>query len=216
VNGNAASRVEGEGQIDTATSEERVPFAPRAAEGELRSRVERGDEEAYADLSRRFGPAIQRFAMARLGGDSELAEEVMVQTLAAAVRSARSFDPRRSSLSTWIHGTARRVIQGELRTRQRRKSVPTSVQVPMEMGVELAAEGDLAASSASRLEARRKVALLADELSDAEMEALLLHFVEEFSLKEIAQIVGRSPRAVHSLLHRAKQKARERLEKHDE
>ncbi len=202
--------------MDTATPGAPVADVPHVADAELRSRVERGDEEAYADLWRRFGPAIRRFAMARLGSDSELAEEVMVQSLAAAVRSVRSFDPHRSSLSTWIYGIARRVIQGELRAQQRRKSVPASMQVTAEAGLDVPAEGDLATDAASRLEARRKVALLVDELSDAEMEVLVLHFVEEFSLKEIARIVGRSPRAVHSLLHRAKQKARERLEKHGE
>ncbi len=48
-------------------------------------------------------------------------------------------------------------------------------------------------------------------LSEAEMEALTLHYAHDFSEREISRIVGRSERAVHSLLHRAKQKARERL-----
>ncbi|UCC67039.1 MAG: sigma-70 region 4 domain-containing protein, partial [Armatimonadota bacterium] len=53
-------------------------------------------------------------------------------------------------------------------------------------------------------------------LSDAEMEVLVLHCIEGFSTGEIAGVVGRSPRAVNSLLHRARKKARERLVELDE
>ncbi len=62
-----------------------------------------------------------------------------------------------------------------------------------------------------RLEARRKVAALRSLLSEAEMEVLVLSCVEELSAREIGQVIGRSERAVHSILHRAKAKARERL-----
>jgi RNA polymerase sigma factor (sigma-70 family) len=68
----------------------------------------------------------------------------------------------------------------------------------------------------SRVEAQRRVQMLANALSPAEMEVLVLHFVDEFSVKEIARIVGRSRRAVDSLLYRAKGKARERLARDDD
>jgi DNA-directed RNA polymerase specialized sigma24 family protein len=44
---------------------------------------------------------------------------------------------------------------------------------------------------------------------------LVLSSIEELSVKEIGRVVGRSERAVHSLLHRAKAKARERLADHE-
>ena len=53
-------------------------------------------------------------------------------------------------------------------------------------------------------------------LSDAEMEVLLLHFADGFSVKEIGTIVGRSAKAAYSLLQRAVRKAREELVKSDE
>ena len=62
----------------------------------------------------------------------------------------------------------------------------------------------------------RKAARLAELLTDMEMEVLVLHCVDEFSVREIAGTVGRSERAVDSLLHRARQKAREGLERDDD
>jgi DNA-directed RNA polymerase specialized sigma24 family protein len=43
------------------------------------------------------------------------------------------------------------------------------------------------------------------------MEVLVLQCVDELSVKDISHVVRRSERAVHSLLYRARQKARERL-----
>jgi len=70
---------------------------------------------------------------------------------------------------------------------------------------------DLEASALSRLEAQRQVVALSAVLSELELEVLVLSCVEEFSAREIGQVLGRSERAVHSILHRARTKARERL-----
>ncbi|UCC69558.1 MAG: hypothetical protein JSV79_06550, partial [Armatimonadota bacterium] len=63
-------------------------------DGDLARRLQQGDAAAYADLYRRFGTPLHRFAASRLAGDQELAEDIMVQTLADALRNIRRFDPR--------------------------------------------------------------------------------------------------------------------------
>jgi len=176
-------------------------------------RLQQGDRSAYAYLSQRFGAAIHGFAVSRLAGDEELAEEIMVQTLADAVRNIGRFNGRKSTLSAWVYGIARRQIQVERRRQRRRKSVPFSAQVSIDAMAEVAAEDDMATGLALRLDAQRKVAELARFLSDIEMEVLILHFADEFSVKEIGRMVGRSERAIESVLYRAKQKARGRLAK---
>jgi RNA polymerase sigma factor (sigma-70 family) len=196
--------------MDTEVSAEPGLRASQADE-RLRRRLEEGDEAAYEELWRRFAPGVRRYATARLGGDEELAEDIAVQTLSAAVGSVRSFNHRRSSFPLWLYGIARRVVIAELRMQRRSAQVPKSAEVDIEATRGIAADGDLASDLSAQLEARRKVTLLAGHLSDAEMEMLVLHFVEEFSVKEIAHLVRRSERAVYSLLHRAKVKARERL-----
>ena len=44
-------------------------------------------------------------------------------------------------------------------------------------------------------------------LPEAEREALLLRYVEDLSVREIAGIIGRTEKGVESLLRRAKQRA---------
>jgi DNA-directed RNA polymerase specialized sigma24 family protein len=63
----------------------------------------------------------------------------------------------------------------------------------------------------SRITAQRQVAALATVLSSLEFEVLMLSSADELSAPEIGRIVGRSGRAIHSILHRARGKARERL-----
>ncbi len=169
------------------------------------------DPGACAALCQRFGPQIHRFAMARLSGDGQLAEDVMVQTLVGAARSAGRFNPKKTTFSAWLYGIARREIYRELRKQTRLKSVPGSAQVPLESTEELSDGEDMAARSAARLDAQRQVARLAALLSRLEFDVLFLNSVEQLSAGEIGQIVGRSQRAVHSILHRARTKARETI-----
>jgi len=183
---------------------------------DLVRRLRGNDPGAYEELCERFGAALHGFAAQRLAGDEESAEEVMMQTLTDAVRNIGRYDSQRSSLSSWVFGIARRKIQGERRRLLRRKSIPASARASMEAAGEVGSGENVAEQVAAQLDAQRRVAELSQVLSDAEMEVLLLHFADGFSLKEIGWIVGRSAKAADSLLHRAVRKARAGLERSDE
>jgi RNA polymerase sigma-70 factor (ECF subfamily) len=201
------------GELDVAEAQSQ---RAQEAEARLLERLRERSSEACAELYDRFAPGIHRFAVARLGGDVQGAEDVVVETMAAVVRDIGRFKPRRSSLPGWVFGIARRRIQMEIRRQRRRKAPPVHAQVSFEAIREASDGGDLAAAAASRLDARRRVAELRGLLTDTEFEALALSCVAELSAREIAQVVGRSERAVHSILHRARTKARERLVNEDD
>jgi RNA polymerase sigma-70 factor, ECF subfamily len=55
-----------------------------------------------------------------------------------------------------------------------------------------------------RAESRRVIRCLVDQLNKDQREALLLQYVEELSVAEIAVIMGRSSAAIDSLLQRAR------------
>ncbi len=170
-----------------------------------------GDAEAYGKLYDQFGPSIHRYAARLLGDGRESAEDVMMQTLAQAVRNIGGFDPSRSTFRAWLFGIARQRALEELRRRRRRKTIPAAAQLPLDSLPERSSAEDLALESAARIDARRRVQQMVACLSSLEMEVLVLRCVHEYSLREIGLIIGRSERAAESLLRRAKQKARERL-----
>ncbi len=201
------------GEVEVARAEARRPAEANAAlvKG-LRART----AEACATLYDRYATGIHRFAVTRLGGDVGAAEEVVVETMAWAVQDIKRFDSRRSSLAAWVYGIARRRVMLELRSRRRLKSVPVEVQVSADEIGETGDGVDVAEGSVARLEARRKVEELKQLLSEVEFEVLVLSCVEELSAREVGRVMGRSERAVHSILHRARRKARERLAGCDE
>jgi RNA polymerase sigma factor (sigma-70 family) len=169
------------------------------------------DPAAYAEFCAHFGRRLHRYLAGSLQGDRELAEDLMVQTLAEAVRCIGRFDARKAAFAAWVFGVARRLVQVERRRQHRRKSVPASAQVSLDQLPETLSPTDLETSLTESLEAQRHVARLRACLSEREMEVLVLHYVHQLSVQEIGAIIGRSGRAVESLLHRAKAKARERL-----
>jgi RNA polymerase sigma-70 factor (ECF subfamily) len=183
---------------------------PAAVAGEwaedalLRGLRER-DSAACAELCRRFGPRLHQFAVARLGWQAEPAEDVAITTLADGVRNIGRFNPRRSTLSAWLYGIARRHVIRELRRLRRSRSVP------LEEAAGLPDDCDAVAGLPARLDAQRRIVQVEAILSPLEYEVLVLSCIDELSAREIGQVTGRSERAIHSLLHRARQKARERL-----
>lgn len=66
----------------------------------------RRDMEAYEVLFRHFAPRVKAY-MARMGGDSQVAEELMQETMIAVWNKAERFDPSKGAVSTWIFTIAR-------------------------------------------------------------------------------------------------------------
>ena len=196
------------GELDLAQVRTRDPAA---AEALLLAGLREHSPEACAELYDRFALRIHRFAATRLAGDVGTAEDVVVETMAWVVRDIRRFDPRRSTLAAWVYGIARRRVMLEIRRRKRLKSVPAEAQVSADEIGDLSDGVDVAERTTAWLEARTKVAALRRVLSEMEFDVLVLSCVEELSAREVAQVIGRSERAVHSILHRARKKARGRL-----
>ena len=169
------------------------------------------DPAAHQEFCAHYGRRLHRFIALQLRGDASTAEELMVQTLVEAVRHIGRFDPRKASFLAWLFGIARRQVLGELRQQRRRKSVPESAQVPLASLAEEAHAADPTEPLAGQIAAQQQVARLRETLSPMEMEVLLLHGLQGLSVREIGHVVGRSERAINSLLHRARQRARERL-----
>ena len=198
-----------------ASDAEMVKVAGADPDAAIPLRLAEGAPEAAGELFQRFGPGLLSLAVSWFADDRQSAEDVMVQALAKATCSIRRFDPRRSTFATWLYGIARREIHNEFRQRRRMKSVPATAQMPLDSATHLSSGQDVAAAVAARLDARRQVSELAAVLSRTEFDVLALSCIDQLSAREIGQVVGRSERAVHSLLHRARAKARERLV-HDE
>jgi RNA polymerase sigma-70 factor, ECF subfamily len=171
--------------------------------------VASGDPGACAELFEHYGEAVLRFVYRRVGEQMEDAEEVALDTFASAVRLAGSYDGR-SSVFTWLCGIAKlRIIDYHRRMRRNKRTPPSAPSLDRFR----AQPSDTLDHVLDRIESEQVVELLLAGLSEDEREVLLLRYVDQFSVREIAQITGRSEKGVEGLLTRAKNKPKAFLQR---
>jgi RNA polymerase sigma-70 factor (ECF subfamily) len=181
------------------------------AERELVARVARGEEAATAELLRRYMDRVYRFVCPRVGYQEQDAEEVTQEAFLAAVRLAPTFRGQ-STLFSWLCGIARKqVFYFYSNQRPERRGSPANTVSWDDEEVQLLqsalATGPLEQEIVEQLAVRELVERILLALPEAEREALLLRYVEDLSVREIAGIIGRTEKGVESLLRRAKQRA---------
>ena len=185
---------------------------PRRRESTPRGTSDQGTGDAgqagtiTADgLHERYLEEVFRYVLRRVPRREE-AEDITAEVFAAAFAGL----PRFRSQCTpylWLLGIARRQIAIALRRRAARRETLASElsdETPELGRIEetLVTEGP--EQALSRAEARRVVRDLVAQLPPDQREALLLQYVEQFSVAEISVVLGRSPAAVNSLLQRAR------------
>ena len=159
----------------------------------------RRDPTRFETLYRRYVAQIYSFAVYELADHhaaEDLTEQVFLQAMAALPRFRG--DPRagRGGFRAWLFQIARNLASNE-RRRNRRHPV-----APLDLAVEVPASDDPAASVVRHDDARRAWAVV-DRLPADRRAAVVLRFVHEMSVEEIAAVLGRSEGAVRVLLHRA-------------
>lgn len=95
-----------------------APSPPNPSDGELIQAVTQGDEQALAALYDRYAGLLYACAL-RLSGDRHLAEEAVQNAFLSVWQSAATFDPQRSSLSTWLVAVTKNRTRDLMRARGR-------------------------------------------------------------------------------------------------
>jgi RNA polymerase sigma-70 factor (ECF subfamily) len=172
----------------------------------LAARFARGEDGAFKAVVERFHARVQRLAYRLLGWSAADAEDVVQEVFLAALRGAGKFRGQ-SSLGTWLTTitlnqcrTHRRGLLARLRlmTRFSSTAVPRTEAPPADVP---AADADAFAHEQSALR----------HLSPREREVIVLHYLEQQPVDQIATLLGLSRGAVDIRLHRARKRLREVL-----
>ncbi|MHC5056425.1 MAG: RNA polymerase sigma factor [Planctomycetota bacterium] len=150
-----------------------------------------GSRAAFARLVERFSGRLACFLAAR-GLAHEDVEEVVQDAFVRAYEKLSTYDPGRSSFSTWLFTIARNLstTRARRRSRERAEGDLTDVQAPP------GDAGDEAGSGAWAV-ARRV-------LPDRQHEVLWLRYGEDMTAREIGSVMGMSEANVRVALHRAR------------
>jgi RNA polymerase sigma-70 factor (ECF subfamily) len=180
-------------------------------EQELIYGLRNGEEPAFKELVNRFRDRVFNTALGLLQHTTD-AEDIAQEVFIQVYRSIHTFKEA-SSIATWIYRITVTKSLDHLRSKKRKKrfafvtglfgSDNTPVYEPKEFnhpGVQLDRKEDAAI-----------LFKLIDQLPENQRTVFILNKVEELSYSEIAAILGNSEAAVDSLLQRAKQNLRKKI-----
>lgn len=189
-------------------SSRRSHSADAADDAELITRLRRGDPIAMEHLYDTYFDRVYSLVFNQIGRDRAAAEDVVQDTFLAALHSAKGFRGD-SSLYTWLCSIAYRKVadfhrRGMRESRHRRDMRDIDSIDPEQLSRMTTSLPDVAES----VENRELVEKAMSRLQWDYRQALILKYVEEMSVFEISQVMGRSPKSVEGLLTRARKALR--------
>lgn len=159
----------------------------------LREAVLRGDMEAWRVLYDRCFDSLYAFIDFRTQHRKDRTDEVAQEVWMVAVRRIKVFDPGRSSFENWLRGIAVNVIRNQRPHWERQGGMKpveaASAEAAPEVGIELTEQIGLALTA---LPARYQSVLQAK-------------YEKKMTVNEIARMWKETPKAVESLLTRARE-----------
>ena len=151
---------------------------------------QRHKDRAFEVLLQRYQTKVFRLVFSIVGNPSR-AEEVTQDSFLKIWQALPGYDGR-ASLSTWIYTIARNTSISHLRAQSYRKALP------LEEAPELFAKVD---PVLSRIETERLLANLPEE----QREIIVLFYLQERSIEDVAAMLDLPEGTVKSQLHRARQ-----------
>ncbi len=174
----------------------------RDGEAWLLGRAARGEPEAVRWLLDEVAPVVYGFVFARVGASQAVAEDLLQETLLEAVRSAANFRGE-AAASTWMCSIARRRLARYYEAERRAEVARSALRVE---GVAAPADG-----APELFERQDAVVRALGRLPALQRQVLVLKYLEEMSVQEVADQLGRSRVQVQSLLQRGRDSLRRQM-----
>lgn len=178
-------------------------------DNEIISKVLQGEQALYAQLVKRYQHFVFTIVL-RYTPNREDAEEIAQDVFVKAYRSLADFRGE-SKFSTWLYT----IVTTTCITFLRRKKLPIH-SLDNEQVFE-AADNQNSAFKANQIEQKSKVQMINEAirlLSVDDARIITLFYQAEQSLEEIGHILGVDPNTAKVKLHRARQRLKEKMEKH--
>ncbi len=183
-----------------ADLDELIRQASRNEPAQLDSRICEGLMLAYYDI-------IFRLALAYLGDSCE-ADDAVQETFLQAALHIHQYEAG-TNLKSWLAKIAVNVCRGKYR---RQKMLRRLEQVLQLVTFQMNASTPSAEDHCIQSEQRRAILRAVDTLDEKHRLPVLLHYMQGFSVPEIAHLLDENEGTIYSRLHYANRKLRSRLE----
>jgi len=149
-----------------------------------------------------FYPKVFRFVASATGAPAADVDDLVQETLLHAWRNRAQFQGH-AALLTWVLSIARNRTRMRLRSLRKRPELQAGLRAMDREEI----PDDLVRSDETAGTVRRAL----DTLDDLHSDVLIKRYFDGLTVRQIAEALGESEKAVESRLHRAKQALRERL-----
>ena len=164
-------------------------------EQNLVKKAQDGEVKAFGSLYDHYLPKIYRFVLLKVSHREE-AEDLTHQAFLKAWENIEQYDFRGYSFGSWLYRIARNVTVDYYRGSRLEVSVEDVSEV------HLAKDNSLEESVERSLEWQGLVESI-KKLKEVEQDVIVMRFVEDLPLKDIAEAIGKSEGAVKVIQHRA-------------
>ena len=167
--------------------------------------LRRRDQQAWSETYDRYVTVSYSFIVHLVAGDRVLAEELHQETWLTAMSAIEQFAPGRGEFRSWLFGIAKKRV-----TLHFRQATSRRVQgFHEERDRQAVSAGDLLPLDViEEVERADAVRAALFDMDTSAREVLVNKYVDSLSVAEIAERVGKSPKAVESMLTRARQRLR--------
>ncbi len=177
-------------------------------DGFLIRQVLGGNRDAFRLLVVRYQRPLFRF-LGGFGLEQAAAEELAQETFLRAFRGLSGYDASKASFSSWLFTIAKHLAMNETASSRRRAPHVEAGTIDLQ-------EAPLAPETVQGEERRGRVHAALRGLPDGLRSTMMLAYLRELSLDEVAQIEGCSVAAIKSRIFRGKQLLRAALLENEE
>jgi len=176
-------------------------------DAELVIEARQHDAEAWRTLHERHLPSVWRYAYALLG-NVHLAEDVAGEVMLALLKGIEQLDAENPKISAWL----RSVVRHKVADHQRRKCRSRDRLNSAGFNLDSATTEPRPSHPLELAETRDQVLKVLDGLSERQRLALEWKYVEDLRVREIAERMGETEKAVEATLYRARREFRRRYD----
>lgn len=151
---------------------------------------------------------VYRFVFFRVGGDAELAQDLVSEIFMKALQHFADYDTSKST-SAWIMTISRNHLANHWRDTKKTEPLPGERGEDEQQSDHLWLASALTQSHKEN--SRRETEALVEKLGEAEREIVTFHYLLGYSYAEIGEIKSMSEGAVKVAAHRAIKKLRSLL-----
>lgn len=176
----------------------------KLSDEQLMANITAGNPKAFTELYERYNKRIYYFFLRMLGSDAELANDFLQDLFLKIIQKPELYKPTHK-FSGWLFSIAHNMCKNEYRSREVRKNFKTE------------GNPDQYINPNFQEDSINKESLIAEVFNELELldesqrSILILKYKENFSLKEISDILELPVGTIKSRLHYARQELSKRV-----